>query len=140
MKTLLPRSNAVITRHRGLSHPSLIKPSTGNTQVIRGLLFCISAVPRCCSKSKKNEKPRDCRCDGWGMESKNTSQNQCPVFWWTVNSAWQHTHTHTHAQICMCKPTHWKHPLIFCRVFSVLALTIEAKLENWTPLLRLKLL
>lgn len=42
VKTLLPRSNAVITRHWGLSHPLQIKPRTGNTQVIRGLLFCIS--------------------------------------------------------------------------------------------------
>lgn len=62
MKTLLPRSNAVITRHWGLSHPLQIKPRTGNTQVIRGLLFCISvqcqplAVGAKIGKRKKTTK------------------------------------------------------------------------------------
>lgn len=88
MKTLLPRSNAVITRHWGLSHPLQIKPRTGNTQVIRGLLFCISV--QCQSLAVGKKKNPDSLRDGWGRaENKSASQNDQPVFWWTVINAWQ---------------------------------------------------
>lgn len=89
VKTLLPRSNAVITRHWGLSHPLQIKPRTGNTQVIRGLLFCISAQCQSLAVGEKKKNP-DSLCDGWGRaENKNASQSDQPVFWWTVINAWQ---------------------------------------------------
>lgn len=89
VKTLLPRSNAVITRHWGLSHPLQIKPRTGNTQVIRGLLFCISVQCQSLAVGAKKKK-NDFLCDGWGrVENKNGSQNDQPVFWWTVINAWQ---------------------------------------------------
>lgn len=90
VKTLLPRSNAVITRHWGLSHPLQIKPRTGNTQVIRGLLFCISVQCQSLAVGAKKGKKKDFLCDGWGrVENKNGSQNDQPVFWWTVINAWQ---------------------------------------------------
>lgn len=90
VKTLLPRSNAVITRHWGLSHPLQIKPRTGNTQVIRGLLFCISAQCQSPAVGKKKKRNPDSLCDGWvRAENKNASQNDQPVFWWTVINAWQ---------------------------------------------------
>lgn len=129
VKTLLPRSNAVITRHWGLSHPLQIKPRTGNTQVIRGLLFCISA--RCQSltvekKKKKEEKPW---FSVWWIGEggkQNASQKDQPEFWWTVINAWQvnlqnrkkkkHSHSglHVRARILALRTS----PLIFCRVFE----------------------
>lgn len=89
VKTLLPRSNAVITRHWGLSHPLQIKPRTGNTQVIRGLLFCISARCQSLAIEKKREKAW---FSVWWMGEggkQNASQNNQPEFWWTVISAWE---------------------------------------------------
>lgn len=79
VKTLLPRSNAVITRHWGLSHPLQIKPRTGNTQVIRGLLFCISVQCQSLAVGTKKEKKKIfCVMDGGGwktrMAAKTTSQ------------------------------------------------------------------
>lgn len=78
VKTLLPRSNAVITRHWGLSHPLQIKPRTGNTQVIRGLLFCISVQCQSLAvgaKNGKGEKKTDFLCDGyWMLENKSTAR------------------------------------------------------------------
>ena len=115
VKTLLPRSNAVITRHWGLSHPLQIKPRTGNTQVIRGLLFCISA--RCQSltvekkKEKKKEKPW---FSVWWIGEggkQNASQKDQPEFWWTVINAWQvnlqNRKKNIHTVVCMCGPTYW---------------------------------
>lgn len=72
VKTLLPRSNAVITRHWGLSHPLQIKPRTGNTQVIRGLLFCISARCQSLAVGKKGKKILIlCVMDGGGRKTES---------------------------------------------------------------------
>lgn len=87
VKTLLPRSNAVITRHWGLSHPLQIKPRTGNTQVIRGLLFCISAW---CQSLAVGEKKT--WFSVWWMgegRKQNASLKNQPEFWWTLINAWQ---------------------------------------------------
>lgn len=78
VKTLLPRSNAVITRHWGLSHPLQIKPRTGNTQVIRGLLFCISARCQSLAVGQKKKNP-DSLCDGWGRAESTECQPKEPA-------------------------------------------------------------
>lgn len=57
VKTLLPRSNAVITAPRGLSHPRQIKPKPGNAQVIRPLLQSFSPVPGPCQSKHRPSPP-----------------------------------------------------------------------------------
>ena len=148
VKTLLPRSNAVITRHWGLSHPLQIKPRTGNTQVIRGLLFCISARCQSLAVRKKKRKNPDSLCDGWGrvenrMPAERGSQDSGGL--WSMPGSWNkqkktknnNNNKNIHTVVCMCKPTYWHYrlPLILCRV---LALTIQAEVE--TILLCLELL
>lgn len=144
VKTLLPRSNAVITRHWGLSHPLQIKPRTGNTQVIRGLLFCISAQCQSLAVGGKKEKPwfsvwwmgegRKQECQPKRPASILVDCDQCLA---TKPRKKKKEKKKIHTVVCMCKPTYWhcKPPLIFCRVFWVLALTIQAEVENWTMFL-----
>lgn len=98
VKTLLPRSNAVITRHRGLSHPSLIKPGAGNTQVIRGLLFCISAQRQSLAAAQqKRETPSIPSATDRRREHRPKSPSSVLVE--CDQCLATHTYTHTHADI-----------------------------------------
>lgn len=137
VKTLLPRSNAVITRHWGLSHPLQIKPRTGNTQVIRGLLFCISA--RCQSlaveKKKKKKNLILCVMDGGGRKTESQPKEPARILVdcdQCLATKKKHSHSGLHVQAHIYRP-----PMIFCRV---LALTIRAEVENLTTFLCLELL
>lgn len=125
VKTLLPRSNAVITRHWGLSHPLQIKPRTGNTQVIRGLLFCISA--RCQSLAVGEKKPW---FSVWWMgegRKQNASFKNQPEFWRTLINAWRKKKSN--AVVCMCKPTYIGITYLL-HAFSALALIFAVEVQD----------
>lgn len=144
VKTLLPRSNAVITRHWGLSHPLQIKPRTGNTQVIRGLLFCISA--RCQSLTVEKKKRKTlilCVMDGGGRKTECQPKEparilvDCDQCLATKKKKKTHSHSGLHVQAHILA---LQTPLDFLLGLLVLALTIQAEVENWTMFLCLELL
>lgn len=74
----------------------------------------------------------------------NASQKHQPGFWWTVINAWQlkkkkkkktHSHSGLHVQAHILA---LQTPLDFLLGLLVLALTIQAEVENWTMFLCLE--